>query len=1114
VSGGHGGPFNFEYTGPSCNTCTTQNITNINSGVYTLIVTDNVGCSETFTIVVGNNDLFSADAIMTPASCFGLCDGALDLTPNPAGAYDYEWYDSNNILIATTEDVSGLCAGNYTVQLTAEGCSGTFLFNVNQPSEIDIQVLSAIPPGCFGQNNGTIDINVSGGAGGYTYEWDAPGGCFLVNINDEDQQNLYECCYTVVATDAAGCSSEETICLDAPNLMDIEVEVSLYNGGYNVSCNDANDGEISVFIAGGTMPYTYDWSDCSDIDNIDENGSILTGASAGTYCVEVFDVNGCLATTTVTLTEPLPIEDDGTISNYNGFGVSCFESTNGWISPGFSGGVGIYDIDWVTGNIGNNSANADTLFNLAPDTYTAIVTDVNFCTNTFTYTITEPEELLAAVDFIQAISCFGADDASIAASADGGVPAYDFTWTDQNQNEYSGSVIGPLASGTYDLTVTDLNECTDTLSVTITDPDPFTVAIDPNVPGIIFSLSCFGDSNGELGVTINGGDPNFIYEWTDGDGNVLSTDPIISNLPAGTYCVTVTDNGGCEASDCFEITQPLEALVISSEVSVYNGGFNISCYGACDGTIDLTVSGGVPTYTYQWNPGQETTEDIANACAQFYEVLVTDANGCEHLLDFDLTEPELLGLNITVSQFNCGYNVSCNGECDGSISVEAFGGEPGYTITWVELGLTDVTTVEDLCAGTYTVCVTDAVGCETCEIITISEPEILSVNITQTVDCLGSVQLCPSISGGCAPYSYQWSDGDASECIDVNSDGLYTLTVIDANGCSASVDVQVVVPTPLDVTFTSVDADCGLCNGSYNITISGGTLPYDFQGSQTDTDLCPGTYTVTITDANGCVEVVDITIGGPQPFVVNSDRTNLQCFGDNSGSVSLEVLGTNGVIITWFDQNGDQVGTGSPLTGLPAGTYTGTWVDVNGCTDDVVVSISQPSEIIINGSSPLFDNGFNISVFAGSDGSIATEVTGGTPGYTYTWTGPVNLADTTAYPSDLPAGTYELTITDANGCTKDTTFVLTEPDILDFPTGISPNGDNQNDSYVIIGVEGFPNNTFKVFNRWGNIVYEKSGYANNWYGQNSDGNDLADGTYFVVFVAGEKEFSSYVDLRR
>jgi gliding motility-associated-like protein len=271
---------------------------------------------------------------------------------------------------------------------------------------------------------------------------------------------------------------------------------------------------------------------------------------------------------------------------------------------------------------------------------------------------------------------------------------------------------------------------------------------------------------------------------------------------------------------------------------------------------------------------------------------------------------------------------------------------------------------------------------------------------------------------------------------------------------------------------------------------------------------------VTITDANGCVEVVDITIGGPQPFVVNSDRTNLQCFGDNSGSVSLEVLGTNGVIITWFDQNGDQVGTGSPLTGLPAGTYTGTWVDVNGCTDDVVVSISQPSEIIINGSSPLFDNGFNISVFAGSDGSIATEVTGGTPGYTYTWTGPVNLADTTAYPSDLPAGTYELTITDANGCTKDTTFVLTEPDILDFPTGISPNGDNQNDSYVIIGVEGFPNNTFKVFNRWGNIVYEKSGYANNWYGQNSDGNDLADGTYFVVFVAGEKEFSSYVDLRR
>lgn len=1114
VTGGHGGPYTFEYTGPSCNTCSSQNLVNINSGVYTLVVTDNVGCSETFTIVVGSNDLFTATAVMTSTSCFGVCDGALDLTPNPAGTYNFEWYDSNNNLIGSSEDISGLCAGNYTVQLSADGCSGSFPFSVTQPEEIQIEAIAAIPPGCFGQNNGSININVTGGSGGYTYEWDAPGGCFLVNVNDEDQQNLYECCYTVVATDISGCSSVETICLDAPNLMDIDVEVSLYSGGYNVSCNAANDGQISVFITGGTMPYIYDWSDCTDIDDIDENGPILTGIGAGTYCVEVFDDNGCLATTTVTLSEPLPIEDASTISDYNGFGVSCFGSSNGWIAPDFSGGVGTFDIDWTTGNIGGNAADADTLFNLAPDLYTAVVTDVNFCSNTFTFIISEPSELQAQIDFIQSISCFGEDDASIAVSAEGGVPTYTFDWLDENANPYSGSVIGPLSSGTYSLTVTDLNECTDTLSVTISDPNPFSVEIDPNVPGIIFSLSCVGDSNGELSVNVFGGEPGFNFEWTDDDGNVIGTDQVLSNLPAGTYCVTVTDQGGCSATDCFEITEPLEALLINSEVSVYPGNFNISCNGACDGSIDLTVTGGVPDYAYQWNPGNETTEDITNACAQFYEVLVTDANGCEQLIEFDLTEPELLGLNVTVSQYGCGYNVSCNGECDGSITVEAFGGEPGYTITWVELGLTDVTNVENLCAGTYTVCVTDALGCETCEIITISEPDQLSITVDQTFNCEGSILICAEVSGGCAPYSYQWSDGSNDTCLDITSDGTYDITVVDSNGCTATLQLNIVVPVPLLVTYTSVDANCGLCNGSYETTISGGAPPYSVNGNEIGSNLCPGTYNVTVTDVNGCEAEVQITIGGPDPFDINTDATNLQCFEDNSGSVSLEVIGATGVSITWTNQNGQEVGTGSPLGNLPAGSYTGTWIDSNGCTDDVVISISQPSEIIINGTSPLFDNGFNISVLAGSDGSIDTEVSGGTPGYTYTWTGPVVLADTTAHPTDIPAGTYELTITDENGCTKDTSFVLTEPEILDFPTGLSPNGDNQNDVYVIIGVEGFPNNTFKVFNRWGNIVYEKSGYANDWYGQNNDGDDLADGTYFVVFEAGEKEFSTYVDLRR
>ncbi|MEY3399277.1 MAG: hypothetical protein RL220_1871, partial [Bacteroidota bacterium] len=1114
VTGGNGGPYSFEYTGPSCATCNTEDISGLNTGTYVLTITDSQGCEQTFAINVGTNDSFTVTGDITPASCFGVCDGSIDITPVPAGNYSFEWYDNNGNLVATTEDLSNACAGVYFVELTAAGCSGSFSFGIGQPNPIDIQVSSTVVPTCFGQNNGSIDITVTGGVGDFTYEWSAPEGCLLLNPTNEDQSNLYECCYTVVATDASGCSAEETICLDAPNVMDIDVEVTLYTGGYNVSCNDENDGQISVFVTGGTGSYTYDWSDCSDIDNIDVNGPILTGVPAGTYCVEVYDSNGCLATTTVALTEPQPIEDNGTVSNYNGFNISCTGANDGWIAPDFSGGVGTYDIDWITGNIGANAPDADTLFNLSPGTYTVVVTDINFCTNTFVYVLTEPEVLNVVIDFVQDINCFGASDGSIVASADGGTGNYTFEWVDQDGNIYPGSIIGPIPAGTYTVTVTDSNGCSDQATVELTDPEPFNVDLTLNSTGIIYSVSCFGDENAELIANASGGSGNYTYEWTNEDGDIIGTDSSVDGLGAGTYCVTVTDAEGCEITECYEITQPDSPLNVASQVSLYDGGFNISCFGACDGSIDLTTSGGVPGYTWQWNPDQQTTEDLADLCAQLYEVLITDANNCDTLISFDLIEPLPLSINPVTSSYACGYGVSCFGECDGSISVTPNGGVADYTVTWTELGLTGPLSVEDLCAGTYEICVTDAINCQVCQTVIISEPAPLEINSSVTSDCDGNTELCAVVTGGCEDYSYNWSDGSTSGCIDVTDETSYSVDVTDANGCSANFSIDIVAPEILEADYTSVDASCGLCNGSYEITVTGGTLPYSVAGDLVATDLCPGTYNVVVTDANGCSVSIDVVISGPDPYEINISGVNLNCFNDGSGSASISVEGAPGVTYEWTDADGNVIGTDSQISDLQAGTYNVTWTDENGCTGDESINITQPAEIIIDGSSPLYDNGFNISVINGTDGSITTDVSGGVPQYSYEWEGPVVIADNTINPEDLPAGEYVLTVTDANGCTKDTTIILTQPEILDFPTGLSPNGDNQNDTYVIIGVEAYPQNTFKVFNRWGNIVYERSNYQNEWRGQNSDGGDLADGTYFIVFKAGEKEFNTYVDLRR
>ena len=258
----------------------------------------------------------------------------------------------------------------------------------------------------------------------------------------------------------------------------------------------------------------------------------------------------------------------------------------------------------------------------------------------------------------------------------------------------------------------------------------------------------------------------------------------------------------------------------------------------------------------------------------------------------------------------------------------------------------------------------------------------------------------------------------------------------------------------------------------------------------------------------------DVVVAGPETITATADTDTPACYGDCDGIISLTF--TNAVApyeVTW-SVNGVEVGTGDMLVDICNGVFDVNIVDADGCTVDFQYSISEPDSITINGTSPFWDNGFNVSEFDGSDGSIDTDVTGGTGGYTYEWNGPISIDDGTMNPFDLPAGEFVLSITDENGCVKDTVIVLTQPDDLELTTGLSPNGDGMNDFYVIFGVAEHPDNTFKVFNRWGNLVYEISGYLDQWYGQNMSGENLSDGTYFIVFEADDRTFNSYVDLRR
>lgn len=1132
VSGSHGGPYIVDWAGPSC-PCSGLTITGLDSGVYTATITDAFGCQTDFDVTIGSNDSFVVTETITNADCGDAFTGSIevDIIPSPVDATSWtgpNGYTSND------QDIFGLEAGTYTLTVTSGACDETFVYQVNQPEPIVVDFTDIIPPICFGQNNGSVTAEATGGDGNYTFEWLPQPECFFAGANTPDISTLFECMYVVEVTDGTGCSVQDSIFLDAPQVMDIFVSTTTYDGGFNISCEGENDGEISVSVSGGTPDcvgfdpecYNYDWTGC-DAVNV-PGSSFQDELIAGTYCVIVTDANGCVATTQIPMLEPDPIATAGTVSDYNGFGVSCFGSCDGFITPNVNGGSGNYVVyEWITGDIGDNDPAAETLVDLCPGTYELRVVDTNDCENVISFTITEPTELEITVDNITDVSCFEYTDGSTSVTATGGVPGYDYNW---NEGEFFGNVLVNLGADTLDLVVTDLNGCTAEQEVIILQPDTFRVDLTvPVLEGFEFDIPCFGDSTASIIAVIEGGIPEFDIVWT-GPGIQIINDLNQSNLPAGTYEITVTDDDGCEATNQVTIDEPDAPLEVSATVT------DIVCNGECSGIIDLDVSGGVEPYTYLWelnNDGGEfaITEDIVDLCAGTYEVLVSDANGCDTLLFFDLDEPLPITLNPTFSTYEGGVNISCADACDGSITIAPTGGSPDYVIEWFINGLPagNTDTIDGICGSdVVSVIVTDILGCVTEQIFNLNVPDPLALNeVVTPIECNGdangSIEL--NISGGTAPYVIDWTPlgGNETSISDLGP-GEYCVTVVDANDCMIDACWTLVDPEELTGDISGTDATCGACDGTITVDANGGTGALDVSwtgptsiddGEFAPTDLCEGDYTATVVDENGCSLVLDYTVIGQPGITINSSVNNPLCFGDCDGSVTIEItLSGPNPVIEWTNGDGEIIGSGLEITEICNGTFNLSIEDDNGCTYDETFVISEPTPITINGTSPLYDNVYNVSTFQGNDGSIETDVMGGTPGYEYIWNGPTPIEDGLTNPQDLPAGTYTLTVTDVNGCSLDTTIVLTGPDDLTLPTGISPNGDNANDTYVILGIDQYPVNTFKVFNRWGNLVYDFTNYNNEWDGRSSDGEDLPDGTYFVVFEASGRQFGTYVDLRR
>jgi len=543
---------------------------------------------------------------------------------------------------------------------------------------------------------------------------------------------------------------------------------------------------------------------------------------------------------------------------------------------------------------------------------------------TFTLNVSENPQFSFTANITPTdVLCNGANDGQASVSVSGGATPYIYNWSPAGTT----SSITNLSAGSVAITVTDDEGCVTTATATVNEPAAMSVSITSQ------NVSCNGANDGQATANVLGGTTPYSYLWNTNPPQALQTALLLS---AGNFAVTITDVNGCTATASTVIGQTTTITISTVNAS------NISCFGTNDGSIDISVSGGGPPYTYAWS-NSEVTQDIQNLPPGNYTVTVTDLDNCFEIMSYAIIEPALL-----TSTINNSVDVSCNGGTDGGVDLGVAGGTLPYNYSW-----NNSSTTEDLLsatAGTHVVTVTDANGCTTTSSVTISEPSALVTSLTVTHPSCdgandGSADL--TVLGGTPPYSFLWSNFEVSEDVSNLAPGTYTVVITDANFCFIIDSTVLVLPAPLSSTITSSDATCYNGNdGSINLSVSGGGTPYSFNWSNAAnmedlTDLTAGNYSVTITDANGCAITNAAMVAEPAELDVVALGVDVVCIGDSNGVATVEVNGGGSGPYSYLWNTGSNA---SLIEQLNPGQYSITVTDADGCSAESSVFISNPVE--------------------------------------------------------------------------------------------------------------------------------------------------------------------------
>ncbi|EFK95514.1 gliding motility-related protein [sediment metagenome] len=1087
ASGGTPG-YSFSWTGPLGYTSSSEDISSLRAGPYSVTVTDANSCIKTFTSITTITQPAQITATVDGSSamtvsCYNGSDGSINISPSGGSSpYIFSWTGPSGYT-SSSEDISSLSAGSYSLSITdAKTCIQNIpnIATITQPAAISatVDVSSVLVIDCTGGSTGSLNITVTGGTSPYSYSWTGPSG---YTSTSEDISSLSAGTYSLTITDSKFCVKNlpdfATISIADPIIATVDA-----SSVKALNCYNDSTGSLNITVSGGTPAYNFSWTGPSGYTATTED---IGSLKAGNYSLSITDSKSCTQSfpNIATITQPAQLDFTYVMTN-----ITCNGLANGTVTISPTGGTPAYAFS----KDGISYQGSNLFTGLTKKPYDFYVKDFKGCLTTKIITIDEPDVLqITSEERTDNNKCYGDSLGEIRiVSVTGGVIPYQYSIN--GGISYSGtSVFQKLPAGSYQSVVKDANGCPDNGNLNVINQPSKIIITNYTQVNVI---QCFGYSNGLIAIEASGGTGTKTYTL---DGITSNTTGNFSSVFGGPHLISITDENSCSKDTTVTLARPAKLVYSSLNVTNVSG-----CQGDSNGAINAVGSGGAGSIQYSLDGGSfQGSGNFAGLSAGNHTVSIKDANNCIYDTLIQVTGPAAITATITSTPY---YDIFR----EGTITISGATGGTGaltYSITGPVGTFTSDTFYNNLNVAVYPLVIKDANACLFQQNVSITL--VPPLEVTVSVDhpsCNGSndgmITLTATNGTGSVEYSVDdsatWSsNGD----FDLLEPGIYYVFARDEDLRYFRDTLNVTDPLAINIVPSVTPASCSSISsdGAIDITVIGGVGTKTFTWStgaisEDITGLTAGDYIVNVTDQNNCSSIRTITVSSITTVTANAGRDTTICYGEG-----LTLNGLGGNLYTWVPDTGlSNANIANPVISDITRNinYVLTVVGLNNCVDTDTITISARPALELNAG-----NDTSILVY----NSVNLDATG-SEFVSYSWS-PVTGLSAPDNPSSIAAPTrtttYVLTAVDSFGCVKTDTITVTIVERLKIYNVFSPNDDARNDFWDIDNAEFFPDIIVEVYTRWGQKIFSSKGYSSDqrWDGIYK-GKEVPIGTYYYVII--------------